>query len=104
MVPDRCEPCTRAVARRKCPKCEGPARSNGGSWWHKCCCDQKCPRGYVPVILVNDVDNREREVWRGPPKGDVLTFDGCPYEFTLHAPDDPIVITLPTTVWARIRV
>lgn len=93
-----CSACARARQRCSCPKCSRPVTNYTGRSWCVDC--DRIPAGYAEVILLDAGSNRERTVWR-------KVFDEGQWVSVayrkIRLKADPLVLTLPTAQWVRVR-
>lgn len=95
-----CEPCYAARYRvGQCGKCGGPLRGGHRSHAPRCSRCSPPPSGRVPVIVLNDIDDRERLIWRTQAPGGGMRVAGR----YLPAGSDPYVVTLPLKQWLSLR-
>jgi hypothetical protein len=89
-----CAACNKARERFPCSRCQGPATARAAR-----CYGCERPAWMEPVILLDAASDRERTVYRAKHLGRVEVA-GWVFKVT---EGEPLVVTLPTEVWVRVR-
>jgi hypothetical protein len=89
-----CAACNRSRHRIPCPSCGGPAAARAAR-----CASCEAPGWLTAVILLDEGSERERTIYRASRRGWV-SIDSKDYAVT---EGEPLVVTLPTEVWVRVR-